>query len=283
MTGENKPKDKEPATDDNGAPDKKPPEGASEPPSGTKPAANDADNKPETSDDAPGPQKWRSGDWRASPRQSAPYNGIEITATPAYGQDGKFVSALIEFADYTYAAAGVSRTLPALDLRQQWTDIPTTADDKESATSDASKPAATEASGDKPADAASEATSDDSTKDDPSAPAKGDKPGKSGKKPEADKQKPAAAKTDAPAEKVADEPSKDKPADGDAQSADDPNQGAGGGTFSIVGQVALQQRSTGLFVRIRLAYGLPTEQHHELGQILELKPELAAKPASAGA
>lgn len=70
------------------------------------------------------PQVWYSGDWKTVPRKNVPYNGTEITGIPAYDEDGKFVSADIMIADYTYDLEGVQSRIAALNVDEGWMDIP---------------------------------------------------------------------------------------------------------------------------------------------------------------
>lgn len=71
-----------------------------------------------------GSQSWRSGDWKTVPRKNVPYNGVEITGVPAYDADGKFVSADIVAADYTYDLAGVQSRIAGLSVEEGWLEIP---------------------------------------------------------------------------------------------------------------------------------------------------------------
>lgn len=71
-----------------------------------------------------GPQRWCSGDWKTIPRKDVPYNGIKITGPPAYDENGKFVSADIVVADYTFVQDGVQSEIAALSVEDGWLDIP---------------------------------------------------------------------------------------------------------------------------------------------------------------
>lgn len=71
-----------------------------------------------------GPQSWRSGDWKTVPRKNIPYNGVEITGVPAYDENGKFASADIVVADYTYDKEGVQSQIAVLNVEEGWLEIP---------------------------------------------------------------------------------------------------------------------------------------------------------------
>lgn len=70
------------------------------------------------------PRIWHSGDWETPPRKEVPYNGTEITGMPTYDANGKFASAEIVVADYTYAKEGVQSRIPAMTIDESWVEIP---------------------------------------------------------------------------------------------------------------------------------------------------------------
>lgn len=59
-------------------------------------------------------QKWQSGGWRDKPSSKIPYNEVEITALPAYDDNGKLISVAVTFSDYTNDPNGVTSSLPEL-------------------------------------------------------------------------------------------------------------------------------------------------------------------------
>ena len=68
-------------------------------------------------------QTWCSGDWKTTPRNNVPYNGIEIVGTPNY-DNGRFVSANIVVVDCTYEKEGVQSELIAMNVEDGWVTIP---------------------------------------------------------------------------------------------------------------------------------------------------------------
>ncbi len=68
-------------------------------------------------------QVWRSGDWRKRPNKEAPYNGIEISGTPMYDENGFLISIAVTFIDYTLDKQGVKSTIPELTISAGRVDI----------------------------------------------------------------------------------------------------------------------------------------------------------------
>jgi hypothetical protein len=69
-------------------------------------------------------QIWYSGDWRNVAQKKPPYNGIKITASPAYDEKNKFVSVDVNFTDYSYSESGISSNIPDLNLSESRVVIP---------------------------------------------------------------------------------------------------------------------------------------------------------------
>ena len=69
------------------------------------------------------PQTWHSADWRQQNAPKIPYNGLEITTTPIYSDDGKLIALSVEVIDFTKNPNGVTSTIDELSFDDE-TDIP---------------------------------------------------------------------------------------------------------------------------------------------------------------
>jgi len=69
-------------------------------------------------------QLWKSGDWRNTPNDKIPYNGIEISCLSTYNDNEKLLSLEVCFSDYTFSLEGVSSTISNLPTDDKWTEIP---------------------------------------------------------------------------------------------------------------------------------------------------------------
>ncbi|QUJ70490.1 hypothetical protein KDD30_20575 (plasmid) [Photobacterium sp. GJ3] len=74
--------------------------------------------------DTPNTQTWYSGDWKRRANTSAPYNGVQITGTPQYDDNGTFISVAVAVTDYTLNPNGVSSLIQALTVAQGKLKIP---------------------------------------------------------------------------------------------------------------------------------------------------------------